>query len=382
LLARCLAGDPPVTLPPALLDDECGHALFGIFVEGLADRFEPALCGMYARLFAQAISRAVPGTDASALVERYQRVRRPHPLSADPRRVFVLSRVTLGADVAVTSVLLDAARRRFPRAEICFAGPAKNYELFAAGSGIVHTPVEYRRGSLRERLAVWNALSTLLSDSGCVVLDPDSRLTQLGLLPVCEEDRYRLFESRAYGAASGRSLPELTAAWTEEILGVAGAKPWLALPRTPRRNTIAVSLGVGENPAKRLPGPFEEQLLRLLAGTGLAICIDRGAGGEEAERVARAVERSGAAVDAWNGSFAGFASIIVSSRLYIGYDSAGQHVAAASGVPLITIFAGFPSPRMFDRWRPVSPRATVIRVDQPDPPAVLERVRAALAVAL
>jgi hypothetical protein len=29
--------------------------------------------------------------------------------------VFVLSRVTLGADVAVTSVLLDAAKRRFPK---------------------------------------------------------------------------------------------------------------------------------------------------------------------------------------------------------------------------------------------------------------------------
>ena len=29
-------------------------------------------------------------------------------------RVIVLSRVTLGADVAVTSVLLDAAKQRFP----------------------------------------------------------------------------------------------------------------------------------------------------------------------------------------------------------------------------------------------------------------------------
>ena len=35
----------------------------------------------------------------------------------------------------------------------------------------------------------------------------------------------------------------------------------------------------------------------------------------------------------WEGSFAGFAAIIAASRLYVGYDSAGQHVAAACGVP-------------------------------------------------
>ena len=94
----------------------------------------------------------------------------------------------------------------------------------------------------------------------------------------------------------------------------------------------------------------------------------------------RAAERSGAKVKFWEGSFAGFARIIARSRLYAGYDSAGQHVAAACGVPLISIFAGFPCPRMFDRWKPTGPRSTVIRVDNPDPEEILERVREALAV--
>ena len=62
----------------------------------------------------------------------------------------------------------------------------------------------------------------------------------------------------------------------------------------------------------------------------------------------------------------------------MGYDSAGQHVAAACGVPLISIFAGFPAPRMFHRWRPTGPRATVIRVDRPDPVEILARVAHAL----
>ena len=147
-------------------------------------------------------------------------------------------------------------------------------------------------------------------------------------------------------------------------------------PRAPAHT--AVSLGVGENPAKRIPDPFEERLLALLAAGGAALAIDKGAGGEEAARVERAVGRSGVKAAFWEGSFAGFAAIIAASRLYVGYDSAGQHVAAACGVPLVSIFAGFPAPRMFQRWRPTGERATVIRVDRPDPLETLERVRAAI----
>jgi len=56
----------------------------------------------------------------------------------------------------------------------------------------------------------------------------------------------------------------------------------------------------------------------------------------------------------------------------VGYDSAAGHVASACGVPLITIFQGFASERMFQRWRPCG---TVLRGDHPD---VLGEVRRAL----
>jgi ADP-heptose:LPS heptosyltransferase len=368
LLARAIAGESPAELPPALLEDSCAQALFGILAEGLADRFEPALCDVYATLFAPVI----PG----AGVARYRRIRQPRPVIGEPRTVFVLSRITLGADVAVTSVLLDAAKQRFPRAQIVFVGPRKNYEMFAADSHISHASVAYRRGSLQERLAVRHELEALLVAPDSVTIDSDSRLTQLGLLPVCREDRYHLFESRGYGGATDASLPRLTAAWAAETFGIAGAKPYVALADAPaHRGVIAVSLGVGENPAKRLPDPFEENLLALLAEFGVEICIDKGAGGEEAARVERAVERSGIRATFWDGSFAGFAAIIAAARLYVGYDSAGQHVAAAAGVPLVSIFAGFPALRMFDRWRPEGERAVVIRVDRPDPAEVIAEVR-------
>jgi ADP-heptose:LPS heptosyltransferase len=214
-----------------------------------------------------------------------------------------------------------------------------------------------------------------------VVIDPDSRLTQLGLLPVCAEDAYHLFDSRGYGGQTDRALPELAAAWAEEMLGVSGAKPYVALERAVAGTYTAVSLGVGENPAKRIPDPFEERLLALLAAGGAPLVVDKGAGGEEAARVERAVQRSGVQARFWEGSFAGFASLVAASRLYVGYDSAGQHVAAACGVPQISIFAGFPAPRMFHRWRPSGERTFVVRVDRPDPLETLERVRAVLALA-
>jgi len=379
VLGQCIAGQPPKMLPRALVQEPCGQALFGTLVEGLADRFEPPLCDAYARLFAQAVAMVVEGTDAGSLVARYERVRRVRPVGGKPRHVLVLSRVTLGADVAVTSVLLSAAKRRFPHAEIVFAGPRKNHELFAADPHIHHVDVAYRRGSLRERLASWEELKQIAERPDTVVLDPDSRLTQLGLLPVWSEDRYHLFESRSYGGESDRSLPELAAAWAQETLGVEGAKPYISLGPAPSRAPYtAVSFGVGENAAKRLDDPFEEELLRLLAANGMPLCIDTGAGGEEEERVMRAVERSGAAATFWRGSFAGFAAIIAGSKLYVGYDSAGQHIASATGVPLISVFAGFPAPRMFDRWRPVGPNCNVIRVDHPDIAETLHQVKAAL----
>jgi len=135
---------------------------------------------------------------------------------------------------------------------------------------------------------------------------------------------------------------------------------------------VAVSLGVGENPAKRIADPFEENLFAYLAKSGVPVCIDKGAGGEEADRVALAAASSGIRASFWEGSFAGFAAIVAAARLYIGYDSAGQHVASAARVPLISIFAGFPCVRMFHRWEPAG---NVIRFDNPEPHEAFQRVR-------
>ena len=354
LLAHCLEGRP---WPEHLLTDllGCGgdRELFSIVVERLGDLFEPRLCNVYAELFSDVIARKT-GLHAGHLVSRYERVRQPRRLDRDPesvQNIFVLSRVTLGADVAVTSVILDAAKQRFPRAKIWFIGPKKNWELFAGDFRIQHLPIAYgRSGSIDDRLGIWPQLRDSVARPHSIVIDPDSRLTQLGLLPICPEEDYYFFESRSYGSDSHNSLGELTGRWAEQTFGIIGPRAYVNPQFDAPEFAATVSFGVGENPAKRVTDPFEAEVLRRLPRP---LLIDKGAGGEEAERVERAVAQAGGhGISMWDGSFAGFAAHIWRSKLYVGYDSAGGHVAAAGSVPMISVFAGEVSDRMYYRWRP------------------------------
>jgi hypothetical protein len=363
LLECCLRGEAwnDDLLERSLAVDE-GRAFFSIVVERLGDLFEPRLCETYRRLFADVVATVCP-----ELTARLRRDSSPKRAPATARRVYVLSRITLGADVAVTSVFLDAAKRRYPEAEIVFVAPRKNYELFEADERVRHWPSPYARtGTLQERL---RASAALWLEDG-LVIDPDSRLTQLGMIAACKEAGYLFFESRSYGGDGLDRLPELAARWAREVLGVEDARPYIAplAPKEPPAD-ITVSLGVGENPAKGLGEDFERYVLRELDRTGASILVDKG-GSEEERRRAEKVLRPG--MRAHDGAFAPFAAQIAQSRLFVGYDSAAGHVASACGVPQIAIMNGFPSERMLARWRP---NGILIRGDGGD---VLGEVREAV----
>jgi ADP-heptose:LPS heptosyltransferase len=358
------------------------RALFRQVIEPNCDSFDPAAVARYVALFAKLIADILPGYEAAALIDRYQRIRKPRRYEGDPERVCVLSRVTLGADVAVTSVLLDAAKQRFPQAEICLVGPPKNLELFAADFRVLPLPVSYgRSGPLRERLLASQALRSVVDGPRSLVIDPDSRLTQLGLIPVCDDAQYLFFESRAYRSESGVPLSLLAAEWARKTLGVANARAYLRPAGTPESVAITVSLGVGENEEKRIGDEAEWAAVSKLASLGHPILVDRGAGGEESARVDRLMERLRTPHDVrvHDGSFASFAGHIMRSRLYFGYDSAGQHVAAASGVPLVTLFAGYACENTFARWRPWgSGPIHIVKADGESAKELEERVLSAL----
>ena len=364
LLASCLEQE---RWSPALLDEvrkstdtlEGSRAFFSIVVERLSDAFEPRLSSVYARLFAELIGQP-------ELAARYERIRQPRICQQNPSKVFVLSRVTLGADVAVTSVMLKAAKQRFPHAEIYYTGARKGWELFAADPRILHKDVSYGRTALlKDRLAA----KPLLNEPDSIVIDPDSRLTQLGLLPVCDDQNYYFFDSRAYGGDSTKTLTELARQWCQQIFDTE-AKPFVAPHPSGLPNAqVTVSLGVGENSLKRLADPFEKDLLALLPANTL---VDQGGSDEEATRVLYAIKPG---QRTFQGGFARFAAAIQESQFYVGYDSAGGHVASVCGIPQLCIFAGAVSDRMFHRWKP---SGTVIHAEGLSHEKILNRVNATL----
>lgn len=349
----------PAELVRSLGEEQPGE-FFRVIVEALADSFDPEQAAAYEKLM-------------QAWIPKTPRV--PCVIPERVETVYVLSRVTLGADIKIASIVLAAMKQRFREAQIVLVGGRKSVELFEADTRLWHVDVEYpRSGPVSGRIEFARELRARLETPNRIVVDPDSRITQLGLIPVCEPERAFHFPSRTADGAG--NLTELTRQWLERMFGETG-EAYLA----PRRVEIegdlpraAISFGVGENESKRIGGDFDAQAIRAVAGRYRTIWVDRGVGGEEARRVTAAVAASGCAerVRFWEGSFAGFASIISQCELYLGYDSAGQHAAAAAGVPLISIFAGAPSERFRNRWRPAGRgRIDVIDADSLAPAAIL-----------
>ena len=379
-------------------------ALFSELVEEWADRFEPSLCATYAAFMSEVLY--APGSPVAAVLatlgygepeelrDRYLRMASAGSEAGLDRRrvkkVAVLSRITLGADVAVTRPLLLAAARAFPAAEIEFIGPKKNAELIMAGHPIRHRETSYGRTAvLVDRLLAWNQLResvqgsiTGLQPDEYLIVDPDSRMTQLGLLPVAPDRSYHFFESRSAGGGGTCTLGALALRWCGRTWGVDAADAGKLPPQVPPasckrlsdegdRPLAAVSFGVGGRASKRVGDHFEDGLLELLRRRGFRIVLDYGLGDEEARVVdQRLAAFAGTAGElscdqpgwlsrtdllTWRGSLSAFGAWTAAADVYVGYDSAAAHLAAAHATPVIEVFAGAPSERFRHRWTPTGP---------------------------
>ncbi len=402
--------------------------LFPELVEWSADWFAPQYCRLYDRLFAQVIDicRRLPQSrelhfslhgygiaNLEDMLERRARQRAPQPpLQADPERikkVLVPSRVTIGAEVAVTSVILQEVGRRFPQAERVILGAPVIEQLFAGAPRVRVADVGYPRGgSLLARLESWLTLIQVVADElagldrdGYLIIDPDSRLTQLGLLPLTMDDsRTLFFESRSYGYRADNGGPSRIAALTTQWLSerIAGTSPVSALPFVHLSDAhnalsytlqnilktgegapplVCVSFGIGGNTAKRIDDDFEHDLLRALVEAGARVLFTKGVG-DEVIRAERHMGRLNALGDitikeaeantidelpppdalreadviAWRGELGAFCGLISAADVYIGYDSGGQHIAAALDKPVIDIFVDGSIPMVTTRWTP------------------------------
>ena len=358
--------------------------------------------------------------DESDLLARKSSILDPRSSILDLRssilKVLLLSRVTIGADVAVTSVIMSKLQALLPGAEFVLLGSSKLRELFGGDPRVRIHEIKYERGAdVLSRLESWidvvevvNEETKGLSADEFLLVDPDSRLTQLGLLPLVKDERnYRFFESRSYqgqttavdrnpqsAIRSPQSVGQLASCWANQVFGATGESfPYVALPaeyrnfgrlvveklrRAGASRVTVVSLGVGGNQNKRVSEEYEiETVNRLIKDSTLI--LDKGATGEEREQIDRvvatlraagravveidersranaiAVEKIEADAVTWDGSLGAFAGLIAAGDRYVGYDSAGQHIAAALRVPTLTIFVNTGSPTFAERWRPYGP---------------------------
>jgi ADP-heptose:LPS heptosyltransferase len=79
-----------------------------------------------------------------------------------------------------------------------------------------------------------------------------------------------------------------------------------------------------------------------------------------------------ARVVTWEADVAAFLAAVAAADGYVGYDSAGQHIAAALGVPTLSLFIRSAGRRHAERWTPRgSAPVRVVRSRSPANPVAL-----------
>lgn len=406
------------------------RSLFGGIVEPLNDAYSEPLRLAYYRTFAQVINfcRHTPegtaldqqlaafGLDtARDLEERTLRIRQPRRLSAEDcaqvRQVFVLSRVTLGAEIALTSLVFAKALQAFANAEIVFIGSNTAFSLFADNPRLRLAATAYeRKGGLTGRLNTWlELLATLraaISDPSHIVIDADTRLSQIGLLPLLDDDqRYYFFDPTL---RAEQQLADALSGWLEATFveaTAAGRNPAaltgklflpsadhdvaraMLAPFTPSTTStqsadgdstlIGIHLGTGGATDKMLSPEFETSLILQLLQAGATVLLYKGVDTQEEQRSTALLTALGehgvntvevsevsTTPDAVNNprviAFAGTrigvsAALLAACQHIICYSSSSKHIAGALGVPVSVIFVR--DAAHVDRWVPRSDAA-------------------------
>jgi ADP-heptose:LPS heptosyltransferase len=419
------------------LNSVAARALFSIIIESLCDDFEELQTETYNRVMTQVITfcrklSAGKELDCSLndfgiyshndLFERIKTIRqeaRSLSRHRDIDKILLLSRVTIGADVAVTSIIIQRLAELYPKAELVLIGGGKLDEIYGGNPHLRLQKAEYQRqGGLLERLSNWQLVLNIIQQelASCpldntILVDPDSRLSQLGVLPIIPPDHYHFFDSRSDVSFAGNmSMAQLTNAWLDKVTGTHDFRypgVWLRpgpmqkaaalhsrLKKNGTRRVIAVNFGVGGNPRKKVGRLLEQELLlSLLREPNTVIVLDKGLGEMELQSsnsLLDAVKQNGYSIEDtfFTAEFKSdissgviglqtrigeIAAIIDRCDEYIGYDSACQHIAAALQTPCLTIFAGSNNMRFIRRWSAFGANSCqIVHVDTLSDPTAID----------
>ncbi|MCK5228380.1 MAG: hypothetical protein KAK02_09245 [Desulfobulbaceae bacterium] len=414
------------------LADAAMWSLYNRIVEPLCDEFTSRgvrVCNEVLLSILVFIRKAPTGRKMNALLDeqgfvtnesfliRFRRLLTRPSLDASfvagVKKIIILSRITIGSDIAITGVMVHRLRRSFSQAELVLIGPRHMKEVFEGVPGVRCIEVLYKRhGNLFERVIMWPALFSLvqkekkgLSPGELLLFDPDTRMTQLGLLPLVDEEYTCYCNTRNdYPEAPEMSLPALVNRWLDGLLPEKSMQyPAVAFSEAKSRNAslfcnrlkkngsfvITVNLGVGRNDEKRISGSFEEKLISgLLQEENTIVLLDSGSspsGRRRADSLLGIVGTEGVQTDfvyekelpekeisfshgvvGFKGSIGAIGSLIGESDAFFGYDSCCQHLACATETPSVVVFAGAPNQRFRYRWRPHNAKDTtrVIHVDR------------------
>ena len=328
------------------------------------------------------------------------------------KKIFILSRVTIGADVAVTSIIIERIMRLFPKAEIFFIGPKPQIQLFRGNSRLNFLELSFsKKTNIISKLESWADIVDIIENNTnklnkeeYLIVDPDSRISQLGVMPLpVDMENYLFFNSSVKDIEQKNckilNIAETTNKWLNEVFNIQSnfyyPKVWVkdvqfldklySFPKLTDKPIVYVSFGVGGNDKKRLGVGFEKRLIFELINKDCTVILSKGIGHEEEiiNKIINSITKKDIEVieincNSYNissnkekkllvhkGSLAEFATLISKSDYYIGYDSLGQHLAAALEVPLTAIMAGFINEYFRYRWNPCGKGIiNVIQVDK------------------
>ncbi len=420
--------EPSVETLPSLINHACDYianacnsgnnseqqsairCLFGDLIEPWNDSFTMRGRNAYARIFGRIVWTSAEQDhklkkalrryrlySEEALLNRHKNIRKnkSFKLQENCQRIVVLSRVTIGADILLTNVLVQRLQQKYPEAKIVIIGDKKLNGLFGAMRNVRIQSLSYaRRGSLTTRLHSWidlcDCLNTLNPD---LVIAPDSRLDQLGMLPVISDEKYLIWENLQINDKT-ESLSVLLDQWACEQLDIEDEQecyPKLAFDEQTQetadhikqiiqdRPFIAVKLDYGGNADKAVSREWEIDILRCMIDRGWSILIDRGFGEEElnnSDAIMRGVgmnafdisesdtdhgklikdlssdDLEDQSIVRFYGSIAAWAACAQSCQLAFSYDSVGHHLAAALEIPLVIAFTGYKDEHFPTAWQP------------------------------